>query len=482
MEKKLSRIATLIVWLSMLLFGGYRLYSHRHAFLALLWIILIGILAFISFIESDNNPSNYQSANRNASSDDQRIVDPPAPETTDDSYGLTNSALSYRLHRCMATVKGIPGSGLTDSGFSKAQVLSGKRGEQSVAKALLYYGLLDTPNARVWFSLRNPSDASGNADIDIVYAIGKRVWLIDAKHSAPARPGDTLIGPSDNKTTPRILRMRGSGKEYRATANMSLARDAIKQKLLHAPAITDTVVLLTRTANGVPGIENNTRWPGEILARNIDQWMIETRKVIGDLGPVPREVVSELDSLVKDQDWVQRRTEKDYASRKFAAYNPNAPISIQSVEKPISDAIFIGNRREFNAINRIFSKYSWQKPISTISGYWDADTGNANIGLIAVSAELYETAKQQRDQKLVDEYLEFLILGSQSACTVIVSNENSSRMNIDKDLRTYAQTHGETYKPCEWIDPNWVLRYVVGPELRKLRIGKLGDLREAAEI
>lgn len=55
-------------------------------------------------------------------------------------------------------------------------------------------------------------------------------------------------------------------------------------------------------------------------------------------------------------------------------------------------------------------------------------------------------------------------------------------MNIDKDLRTYAQTHGETYKPCEWIDPNWVLRYVVGPELRKLRIGKLGDLREAAEI
>ena len=38
-------------------------------------------------------------------------------------------------------------------------------------------------------SCRNPGDASGAADIDVIVATGRTVWLLDAKHYAPARDG-----------------------------------------------------------------------------------------------------------------------------------------------------------------------------------------------------------------------------------------------------------------------------------------------------
>lgn len=80
---------------------------------------------------------------------------------------------------------GRPDSGLVGSGLDKWRAAAGRRGEISIRKTLMAAGILDDPDVRAWFSCRNPSDPSRNADIDVILLKGRTVWLLDAKRYAP---------------------------------------------------------------------------------------------------------------------------------------------------------------------------------------------------------------------------------------------------------------------------------------------------------
>lgn len=114
------------------------------------------------------------------------LVRPSRPADAD--YGVD----AFAFHDWLASpdVTGTPAGGLeadgTASGMAGYNVAAGVKGELSVAHML---ASKDLKGARVYLSCRNPGDASGAADIDLIVATGRTVWLLDAKHYAPARDG-----------------------------------------------------------------------------------------------------------------------------------------------------------------------------------------------------------------------------------------------------------------------------------------------------
>lgn len=269
---------------------------------------------------------------------DQR--DQPSRET-DGTYGISDKQLYYLLHNCIASVKGLPGSGLSDSGFDQARQWSGQAGERSIAKALLASGVMDRPDVRVWYSLRNPNDESGDADIDIVLAHGRVVYLLDAKHYSPDGFGETLQCPNLNgryESAPWTLLTTG-GKAYKASGNMMWAKQSIGRDL--GPTVDlQAYVLLARTAHGVPGTQKGTRWPGDIHARNADNWI---RELLMELRaepsmPVPDQINDYFDGLVKDSEWEQRkpgeRATRTVAQLLGGKHKGNASRSIRETDDP----------------------------------------------------------------------------------------------------------------------------------------------------
>lgn len=77
-------------------------------------------------------------------------------------------------------------------------VAAGVAGEDSVARML---ASMDIRDAHVFLSCRNPGDATGRADIDVVVVSGRTVWLLDAKHYRPASMPCAAAG-SCGPTTP----------------------------------------------------------------------------------------------------------------------------------------------------------------------------------------------------------------------------------------------------------------------------------------
>ena len=423
-------------------------------------------------------------------------LDQPSNQT-DDSYGISDKQLFYLLHHCAATVRGIPGGGLNDSDFGMARVKSGQRGEMSVAKALLHYGILDNPNNRVWFSAHNPGDETGNTDIDIILAFGNQVWLIDAKHYAPDSQGETLGAPNLDSAydkAPWELRMSG-GKTYRASRNMSWAADSLRLEL-PVSASLHSVVLLTRTAKGVPGTQRGTRWPGDVHARNIDNWMCE----IGDNNPfygrpVGERIIPVLDRLVKNKNWVQRpagyrdivevgkfeqhKSDKSSRKPKFVSVPvtsqpvvsqpvastsaASAPVAIEPAVPPTPlNAVLIGSLPAAGLLKRIHPECEWQKPVATIDDFWNLD---ADTDVIAISSEFYETAVRDNDERKKTDFIEFVLLSSQSSHTIIVSDKPGKREQIETDLFDYAALHMEKYSTREWIEPITCLQTVIAPML-----------------
>lgn len=165
-------------------------------------------------------------------------------------------------------------------------VAAGVAGEDSVARMLASMGIRD---AHVFLSCRNPGDATGRADIDVVVVSGRTVWLLDAKHYRPASPDAYLV------PTPGLDAMRGGGelrtydsntnlnvpvgslagvapvRTYHAGGNMAWAADSVRSGL---PAGLDVrpVVLLSRTTGGVYGVMRGTMFPGAIPVMQADAW------------------------------------------------------------------------------------------------------------------------------------------------------------------------------------------------------------------
>ena len=165
-------------------------------------------------------------------------------------------------------------------------VAAGVAGEDSVARML---ASMDIRDAHVFLSCRNPGDATGRADIDVVVVSGRTVWLLDAKHYLPASPDAYLV------PTPGLDAMRGGGelraydsntnlnvpvgslagvapvRTYHASGNMAWATDSVRSGL---PAGLDVrpVVLLSRTTGGVYGVMRGTMFPGAVPVMQADAW------------------------------------------------------------------------------------------------------------------------------------------------------------------------------------------------------------------
>ena len=214
------------------------------------------------------------------------LVRPSGPADAD--YGVD----AFAFHDWLASpdVTGTPAGGLEAggeaSGMTGYNVAAGVKGELSVAHML---ASKDLKGARVYLSCRNPGDASGAADIDVIVATGRTVWLLDAKHYAPARDGMWLVpttadpgswkpydlrayGPDANVEGVPLASLDGIApdRSYHASGNMAWAADEIRKAL---PGISvRPVILLSRTARGTYGVMRGTVFPGGVPVTTADEW------------------------------------------------------------------------------------------------------------------------------------------------------------------------------------------------------------------
>ena len=215
------------------------------------------------------------------------LVRPSRPADAD--YGVD----AFAFHDWFASpdVMGTPAGGLeaggTASGMAGYNVAAGVKGELSVAHML---ASKDLKGARVYLSCRNPGDASGAADIDLIVATGRTVWLLDAKHYAPARDGMWLVPTTADPTSWKPYDLRAYGpdanvegvplasldgitpdRSYHASGNMAWAADEIRKAL---PGISvRPVILLSRTARGTYGVMRGTVFPGGVPVTTADAWI-----------------------------------------------------------------------------------------------------------------------------------------------------------------------------------------------------------------
>lgn len=173
---------------------------------------------------------------------------PTGPADPFYGYDDANSALDG----CRARIHGTPGFGLAGSGLEQGRAAAGIMGERSLACALRHYGLLDDPDLDVFFSLRNPGDRSGHADIDCVLAKGNLILLLDAKRYTPF-PGRTI----------------------------------------------GAWVLLTRTPHGTFGVSDRTLFSGGINVANADVRLPLLRDMLSRESGRNATVCRTLDALVK---------------------------------------------------------------------------------------------------------------------------------------------------------------------------------------
>ena len=233
----------------------------------------------------------------------------------DPFYGYADA--NAALNGCRARIHGTPGFGLDGSGLDQDRATAGIMGERSLACALRHYGLLDDPDLDVFFSLRNPGDGSGRADIDCVLAKGNLILLLDAKRYTPST-SDLMLMPSINDpmsaSGPVDLRVLSHGllegrdtigalsdlapvREYSASGNMRWALESTRRLL---PCRTvGAWVLLTRTSHGTFGVSDHTLFPGGISVANADVRLPLLRDMLSRESGRNETVCRTLDALVK---------------------------------------------------------------------------------------------------------------------------------------------------------------------------------------
>lgn len=242
-------------------------------------------------------------------------VDSMPTGPADPFYGYDDA--NAALDGCRARIHGTPGFGLAGSGLEQGRAVAGIMGERSLACALRYYGLLDDPDLDVFFSLRNPGDGSGRADIDCVLAKGNLILLLDAKRYTPST-SDLMLMPSVDDpmsaSGPVGLRVLSHGLlegrdtigalsdltpvcEYSASGNMRWAVESTRRLL---PGCTvGAWVLLTRTPHGTFGVSDRTLFPGGISVVNADVRLSLLRDMLSRESGRNATVCRTLDALVK---------------------------------------------------------------------------------------------------------------------------------------------------------------------------------------
>lgn len=242
-------------------------------------------------------------------------VDSMPTGPADPFYGYDD--VNAALDGCRARIHGTPGFGLAGSGLEQGRAVAGIMGERSLACALRYYGLLDDPDLDVFFSLRNPGDGSGRADIDCVLAKGNLILLLDAKRYTPST-SDLMLMPSvddpmfasglvglrvlshgllEGRDTIGALSDLAPVCEYSASGNMRWAVESTRRLL---PGCTvGAWVLLTRTPHGTFGVSDRTLFPGGISVVNADVRLPLLRDMLSRESGRNATVCRTLDALVK---------------------------------------------------------------------------------------------------------------------------------------------------------------------------------------
>lgn len=294
----------------------YCLITHSYG-----WAFVWGVILVIRLLTKGGSPSTQAPPARRTPRPAEppkrtpgepcQPLDMPVNPPVDDSYGITDKGLYWKLENCKAHVVGKPGSGLNQSDFGAGRVKAGQLGEKSIAKALIHSGVLDDPDACVWFSMRNPADETGRSDIDIAVAKGRMLWLIDAKRYSVPAPG-MWLGPAQDTSEFEwqvmiCNRMPEDTKDSRAqtdfvhaSSNMRWALGEVRKEFPSMDVFA--VIALTRSKGGVFGTTEQTFWPGSIRVRNVDNF-IEQQLLPGLAsadGPVPADVVRRVDRLVKN--------------------------------------------------------------------------------------------------------------------------------------------------------------------------------------
>lgn len=234
------------------------LWQSGHPFLAL----IVGLLALGAFIKSDHREQAATDTSQPTTVVDTTaetvLVEPK--EHQDPMYGIGD------VRSVLATypnAHGVPGAGLNHdevkASMGQQNVQAGIRGEESLAAALIHYGVLNNPNVHVFFSVANPGDATGNTDIDCVIVDGRNVYLLDAKYWAGTgvlhKVGDHTLG--------------AEGKQWSLSRSMPWALSAVGKRNLGQ---VSAHILLTRTLQGTLGIAEGCDIDTTIHVTTVDQW------------------------------------------------------------------------------------------------------------------------------------------------------------------------------------------------------------------
>lgn len=221
--------------------------------------LIVGLIAFGAFIRSDQREqANTQPKTVIDTTPAKVLVEPN--EYQDPMYGIGD------IRSMLATypnAHGVPGAGLNHdeakASMGQQNVSAGIRGEESLAAALIHYGVLDNPNTHVFFSVANPGDATGNTDIDCVIVDGRNVYLLDAKYWAGTgvlhKVGDHTLG--------------AEGKQWSLSRSMPWALSAVSKRNLGQ---VSAHILLTRTSQGTLGIAEGCDIDSAIHVTTVDEW------------------------------------------------------------------------------------------------------------------------------------------------------------------------------------------------------------------
>ena len=246
---------------------------------------------------------------------------------------------------------GVPGAGLSGSGFGESNIKLGQLGELNFAKVLQSEGMLDS-FASFW-SVHMPdaqigASAQFNTDIDCILVSRDSVWLIDVKnyvqgavtwhretgtHEATGKPVQQLIAV-DNETGGYV------GKPRNMSRNMQLAAERFTQRFEESGlsfTVKPVVVMMPRR-DGL-GVIDNVTWPDNIPAAPLPR-LLHWIKGEQSFNPGSEDslvITGILDSLIKDDSGSALKLGERPASTRAAA--KAAPVGGSTSDTRASGAV-----------------------------------------------------------------------------------------------------------------------------------------------
>lgn len=256
-----------LVCIAATIVGAWWIHAHGHGFLALLWAVFMGFVTLMVIVSvGDDGKGNYEPS---STAPTYKAVRRGKPRQVVSTYARNVPAVSNDVFRKKAQywkidldghvdgVVGDPGVGLGSSGFSTDRVQAGQKGEQNLAKLMVYLGIVGRGLNSYW-SLRIPGSAL-DTDVDAIISYGDQLVLIDAKEYVAGdgyvyrnEPGDAVsVWVEPDAAHPDLQRRRV--KKYEFSHNMEIALD--KYRTAFPSMNVSAVVLLCPTRRGLAAVK-----------------------------------------------------------------------------------------------------------------------------------------------------------------------------------------------------------------------------------